>query len=1034
MTLAQLIVKLGADTSDFQAKLTGAGKHWRRVGTQMSSLGSKLSVGISLPLAAMGTVVAKAAIDFESAFAGVRKTVDASEKEFAQLSSGIRKMATEVPAAAGEIAKVTEAAGQLGIENKNLLSFTRTMVDLGNTTNLSGDQAATALARLANITQMPQEQFQNLGSTIVALGNNLATTEAEIVEMGLRISGAGHVVGLTVPQVMGFAAALSSVGVEAQAGGTSISKVMIQIANSVASNTKELKTFAGVAGMSVKEFKDLFQKDAAGAIISVITGLNRMQKAGENVFAVLDELGFSEIRVRDALLRAAGAGDLFNRSVELGSKAWQENTAMTEEARKRYETTASQLKIFWNQLQDIAITIGNALLPMLKRLVEMAQPAIEQIKKMAEWFKNLNPQIQTLIVGAVALLAALGPIIFVAAKVTAAFGALAGVFAMMMGPVGVIALFVIALVSIADSIRGIIAANREWQDSVAKTASWVEKARGGYEALADSLIRLAGATSLASRMMKDFGRVEAANKLLQVSFSGTDKEVRAALKSLGLYGGVLQNERAALQAYAKEERDIAMKSLAVSQKAAQGKIAAARSVGLAKTPGGQPAPYVAEGKTKKADTSALEAWNEAYYKSLHTDYQNEIYALDQQKKEFEKVEKDKTKIAAWYNAEKRKIDLDYAEKQMAVIDAAFKEELKTVVGQARMEEAGAKAIEEEKRRVVLAGITDRYQLQAAQAKDQAEEDIANSKGTEDQKAEYAVERQKRLQMDLATITREEAEARAKEEERIAAESADKYIKIITHREDLTKEQQILALQNKQALLEEDTKAYEAYTNAISALQDNLDITLQDKWRTTLESIKVMFGEWGETVSGFVSGMTDAFSSGLGNVLVGLQSFGDFFTGLFNTLRQMIAQVIADIVKKWIMGILVQKLATVKKGMAEIGTATAAAMAWAIASQAMLGPLGLATGPALAAEYAALIAATTAPVIGGVAALAEGGIVTEPTMALIGEAGPEAVIPLGKAGGAITVQYNHYGDIKTDMDVALLKKDLAETIEGAIRGA
>ena len=1034
MTLAQLIVKLGADTSDFQAKMNDAGKHWRRVGTQMSSLGSKLSAGISLPLAAMGTVVAKAAIDFESAFAGVRKTVDASEKEFAQLSTGIRKMATEIPAAATEIAKVTEVAGQLGIENKNLLSFTRTMIDLGNTTNLSGEQAATALARLANITQMPQDQFQNLGSTIVALGNNLATTEAEIVEMGLRISGAGHVVGLTVPQVMGFAAALSSVGVEAQAGGTSISKVMIQIANSVASNTKELKTFAGVAGMSIAEFKDLFQKDAAGAIIAVITGLNRMQKAGENVFAVLDELGFSEVRVRDALLRAAGAGDLFNRSIELGTQAWQENTAMTEEARKRYETTASQLKIFWNQLKDIAITIGGALLPMLQRLVEMAKPAIEQIRKMAEWFKNLNPQAQTLIVGFTALLAALGPIIFVAAKVTSAFGALAGVFGMMMGPAGVIALFVIALASIASSIHGIISANREWRDSVASTAAWVEKSRAGYEALADTLVRLAGATSLASQMMRQFGRIEAANKLLQVAFSGTDKEVRAALKSLGLYGGILQNERAALMAYAKEERDMAMKSLEVSQKAAQGKIAAARSVGKAKAPGGQPAPYVAEGKTEKADTSALDAWNAAYFKALNDERDYSIYVLDQQKKEFEKVEKDKTKIAAWYNAERKKIDDEWAEKYFAALDAEMKKELQPIVEQVRLEEAAAKKIEEEKKKVVLAGITDRYQAQAQEAKYQAEQDIATFQGAEDQKAEYAALRQERLQTELLAITKEGAEARAKEEERIAVEAAEKYIKIITNRKDLTKEQQISALQEKRALLAEDTKAYEEYTNAIEGLQANLDVTIQEKWATTLTQIKAMFGEWGETVAGFISGMSDAFATGIGNVLVGLQSAGDFFTGLFNTLRQVIAQVIADIVKKWIMGLLVQKLAAVKKGLTEIGMATAAAMAWAIASQAMLGPLGLATGPALAAEYAALIATTTAPVMGGVAALAEGGIVTEPTMALIGEAGPEAVIPLSKGGGGITVQFNHYGDIKTDIDLALLKKDLAETIEGAIRGS
>src|SRR5690606_8832413 len=112
------------------------------------------------------------AIDFETAFAGVRKTVDATESEFAELETGIREMAKEIPVAATEIAGVAEAAGQLGIEKENILEFTRTMVDLGVATNMSSDQAATSLARLANITQMPQSEFDRLGSTIVELGNN----------------------------------------------------------------------------------------------------------------------------------------------------------------------------------------------------------------------------------------------------------------------------------------------------------------------------------------------------------------------------------------------------------------------------------------------------------------------------------------------------------------------------------------------------------------------------------------------------------------------------------------------------------------------------------------------------------------------------------------------------------------------------------------------------------------------------------------------------------------------------------------------
>src|SRR5690606_33555925 len=176
-----------------------------KVGKAVTAGGLAIAGGLGL--------ASKSAIDFESALAGVRKTVDASEAEFAALERGIRDMSKELPASAIEIARVAEAAGQLGIETPHILKFTRVMIDLGEATNMTAETAATSLARFANIVQMPMENIDRLGSTVVALGNNLATTEAEIVEMGLRLAGAGHQIGLTEAQILSLAGALSSVGI-----------------------------------------------------------------------------------------------------------------------------------------------------------------------------------------------------------------------------------------------------------------------------------------------------------------------------------------------------------------------------------------------------------------------------------------------------------------------------------------------------------------------------------------------------------------------------------------------------------------------------------------------------------------------------------------------------------------------------------------------------------------------------------------------------------------------------------------------------
>lgn len=454
-TLADLLVRIRSDSQDFEKTMGKVEKKWEKFGSQLQGIGTKLTTGITLPLAALGGGAFAASVDFESAFAGVRKTVDATEAEFGNLRQGIRDMATDIPQSATDIAGIAEAAGQLGIQTENILSFTRVMADLGVATDLTGQEAATSLARLANITQMPQTEFDKLGSTIVALGNNLATTEAEIVEMGLRIAGAGSQIGLTESQILGFAGALSSVGINAEAGGSAISRVMIGIANQVASGGEKLGLFAQVAGMSASEFQTAFKEDAAGALITFIEGLGNMSAAGENVFGVLDELGLSEIRVRDALLRASGAGDLFRNSIQLGSQAWQENTALTKEAEQRYGTTESQLTMLWNRLKDVAITFGDALVPAMMKALDAAQPLLDAVTNMATWFANLDPGMQRTIITIAALVAALGPVLFVVGTVVKGISGLigvtkllAGAFTFLLSPIGIIVLAIAALAAI----------------------------------------------------------------------------------------------------------------------------------------------------------------------------------------------------------------------------------------------------------------------------------------------------------------------------------------------------------------------------------------------------------------------------------------------------------------------------------------------------------------------------------------------------------------------------------------------------------
>jgi len=444
------------------AKALGA---FARQSQRLKDFGRNWTRNVSLPLAVGGGLAVKAAIDWESAFAGVEKTVSATPAQFKALEGGLRSMSTHIPVAANELAEIAEAAGQLGIKRNAIMGFTRTVADLGVATNLAGEEGASTLARFANITQMPQSKFDRLGSTIVALGNAGASTEKDIAAMGLRLAAAGAYVGMSEPQILGFANALSSVGIEAEAGGTAMSQVFKSLNSAVAAGGPALEDFASVAGMSGSQFAASWKKDAATATVSWIEGLTRLKNEGKDVPALLGELSpkLRGSRIQDTLLRAAGAGKLLRESLGLGVKSWRENNALTDEARKRYQTFKSQLKILKNIAVEFAVVIGRQLVPALKDFAMWIGP---KVKSAAKWFGGLDKSTKRVVIGATLLTIALGPLALAIGFLGGGIGKtiiglakfmrfMAGFGALAMN-VGVINALKIALAGFGITLRGVM--------------------------------------------------------------------------------------------------------------------------------------------------------------------------------------------------------------------------------------------------------------------------------------------------------------------------------------------------------------------------------------------------------------------------------------------------------------------------------------------------------------------------------------------------------------------------------------------------
>lgn len=470
-------------------KLTTTGK-------AISNIGDSYSKRVSLPLLAGIGATVKVASDLETAFTGVRKTVDEVRDKngklvisYKDLENGIIEMSKTMPTSAVEIAGVVEAAGQLGVKANDVLSFSKTMVQMGEATNLSATDAATSIARFTNIMGGSLGQVNRLGSAIVYLGNNYATTESEITAMAMRLAGSGHQIGLTQQNVLALATAMSSLGIEAEAGGSSMSKVMTKMQNAVmgpqeafkgfqeelskvgltyhdvklavesggkaleemANKTgytksglkdlvKEFDTgqskielFAQVAGMSSEQFAKIFKEKPIEAINAFVKGLGEMSKRGENVNTVLNDLGITELRETDTLKRLSGGQDILSNAIKDANKAWDKNNALTNEAQKKNDTFAGKMSMLKNEVIAFMNDAGRPIADALKTMFEHLKPVLEAIGRLAKKFNEASPETQKLVMVIGLVVIAIGPLLSIVGRLITGLGTLTGAWATAFG-------------------------------------------------------------------------------------------------------------------------------------------------------------------------------------------------------------------------------------------------------------------------------------------------------------------------------------------------------------------------------------------------------------------------------------------------------------------------------------------------------------------------------------------------------------------------------------------------------------------------
>ncbi|MBQ9000307.1 MAG: phage tail tape measure protein [Eggerthellaceae bacterium] len=389
---------------------------FEKAGAAMRAVGGVMTRTVTPAIAVGAAASVKAAVDIDTSLTNVRKTVDGTEEDYARLKDAAVEFSKTNAVSAAQILDIESLGAQLGFTldtmangKSEIQEFGEVVSGLDIATNMSAEQAGTELAQFFNIMGEGKDMASNYGSAIVELGNSFATTESDVSAMAMRIAGAGKSIGLSSADVLGLATALSSLGIEAEAGGTAVSTVMSQIDKDVATGGEGLQTWASTARMSVDEFVAAWKDRPVDALDSVLRGMESAVEEGGNLSVMLEDLGISSLRQTDMMKRLANSGDLMSRAVGAANDAWRENTALSAEVENRNDSLAARFEMLKNRIVAVAQEVGEPIADAMLSAVEAARPLFDAIESGARSFSEMSAGEQQAVLQTLAFATALGP-------------------------------------------------------------------------------------------------------------------------------------------------------------------------------------------------------------------------------------------------------------------------------------------------------------------------------------------------------------------------------------------------------------------------------------------------------------------------------------------------------------------------------------------------------------------------------------------------------------------------------------------------
>jgi len=299
-------------------------------------------------------------------------------------------MSREIPLSAAGLAQIAASGGQLGIAAKDLSAFTNTVAKMATAFDMSAEEAGDAMAKLANVYQIPITEMTKLGDAINYLSDNTAAKAKDIVPALNRIGGTARQFGLTAVQASALAGAFISLGKAPEKAGTAINAMLSKL-QTAGKQGKKFQDALRQMGISAKQLEKDIGQDAQGALVKFLEAMEKMDKQKRS--GILFDLFGMEYQDDVALL--VGSLNEYKKAVNMINDETKFAGSMQREFANRANTTANNLQLLKNGLAEVGMNLGSVLLPPLNALVNVLRSATTQMAVFAE----AHPILTKLIMG-----------------------------------------------------------------------------------------------------------------------------------------------------------------------------------------------------------------------------------------------------------------------------------------------------------------------------------------------------------------------------------------------------------------------------------------------------------------------------------------------------------------------------------------------------------------------------------------------------------------------------------------------------------